>query len=269
MTSPTSPTTRPEPDPATVDLTIEGTWNARDAASLTGVAPRVLLRTAALQGLTDAGRSTLLELGVTDVVDLRSDPEVANQGGDAVPDGVAVHRLAISPGAALAGQIGGAGPDPAVMAQFLELLRQPGWAQEFMVGIYREIVADAASAAQLGAGLRVIARAEGATVVHCSAGKDRTGVLVALACTVADVPAERIEQDFLWSNRASAAQAAVIPELPGLDPALLEPFLGVSIDGLRAAEQAVTDTYGGMDPFLAAVGVGGNDVERLRGRLLG
>ncbi|WP_158277110.1 tyrosine-protein phosphatase [Serinibacter arcticus] len=99
-------------DPQGVTLAIDGTWNDRDAAALGGVAPGVLLRSAALAGLTDAGRDRLTALGVTDVVDLRSDDEAARQGADAVPAGVTVHRLPIAPGAPSRGSCPARRPTP-------------------------------------------------------------------------------------------------------------------------------------------------------------
>ena len=53
--------------------------------------------------------------------------------------------------------------------------------------------------------LRTIAHAEGAALVHCAAGKDRTGVVVALALTVAGVPAEAVVGDYAASAERTEA----------------------------------------------------------------
>ena len=49
----------------------------------------------------------------------------------------------------------------------------------------------------VSAALRVVADAEGAAVVHCAAGKDRTGTVVAMALDVAGVPHEEIVADYV------------------------------------------------------------------------
>ena len=49
----------------------------------------------------------------------------------------------------------------------------------------------------MSAALRVVADAEGAAVVHCAAGKDRTGTVVAMALDVAGVPREEIVADYV------------------------------------------------------------------------
>lgn len=254
-------------DPRGVSLGIEGTWNDRDAASLAGIAPGVLLRTAGLAGLTEAGRTRLSELGVTDVVDLRSDEEAARQGADAVPPGVTVHRLPLTPGGALAGQLASGSSDPSAMAAFVERASLPGWADELMTSIYQEIVTSPEAVAQLGRGLRVIAEAEGAVVVHCSAGKDRTGVLVALAALLAGASSDAVEEDFLYSNHAAAAQRVVVPAIPGLDPAVLAPILGVNAVALRGALAAVVDAEGGVEAFARSAGLDDATLARLVQRL--
>ncbi|GMA31307.1 tyrosine-protein phosphatase [Litorihabitans aurantiacus] len=256
-----------ELDPRGLSLGIEGTWNARDAATLTGLRPGVLLRTAALVGLTETGRDRLVELGVTDVVDLRSDLEAENQGGDAVPPGVTVHRLPITPGGALAGQIAGRGSDPAAMARFVELVQRPGFAHDLMAEVYREIVTAPDAVAQLGRALTVLARAEGGVVVHCSAGKDRTGVLVALAALLAGADTAAVEADFAYSTHAAAAQRAVVPAVPGIDPELLAPIFGVDVDSLRGALADVIERHGDLVAFARDAGLEADDLERLRSRL--
>lgn len=252
-------------DPDGISLEVEGTWNDRDAASLTGVHPGVLLRSAALAGLDDAGRSRLRDLGVSDVIDLRSDGEAASQGFDAVPADVTVHRLPITPGGALAGQV--AGGDPAAMERFAALISTPGWAHDLMVGIYREIVTSPEAVAQLGHGLRVIAQAEGAVVVHCSAGKDRTGVLVALAALLAGADRGAVEEDFLYSNHAAGAQRAVVPPIPGVDPSAFAPLLGVHLESLRGALAAIEAEHGSLEAFADAAGVDAPTLDRLVSRL--
>ena len=48
--------------------------------------------------------------------------------------------------------------------------------------------------------LRTVAQAPGAALVHCAAGKDRTGTLVALALSVADADRQAIIDDYAASS---------------------------------------------------------------------
>jgi protein-tyrosine phosphatase len=50
------------------------------------------------------------------------------------------------------------------------------------------------------AALHEIANADGATLVHCAAGKDRTGTLVAIALTLAGADREAIIADYAAST---------------------------------------------------------------------
>ena len=258
-------------NPFGVSLSIDGTWNDRDAASLAGIRQGVLLRTAALPALTDAGRSRLADLRVSDVIDLRSDAEAASQGFDAVAQDVRVHRLPITPGGELAGQaagaLGGAGADPAALEQFVTLLNTPGWADNLMAGVYREIVTTPEAVIQLGRGLRIIAEAEGSVIVHCSAGKDRTGVLVALAALLAGAEQAAVVEAFHHSTHASAAQRAVVPAIPGVDPAPVAPFLGVQLSALHGALDAIESEHGSLPAFAASAGVDESTLAALRARL--
>ena len=81
--------------------------------------------------------------------------------------------------------------------------------------------------------VRAIARADGAVLVHCAAGKDRTGVVVALALDAAGVDRDAIVGDYLASReRIEAIVARLVssstyrPELEGHDPQEHAPLPG-------------------------------------------
>ncbi len=61
---------------------------------------------------------------------------------------------------------------------------------------------------QVTGALRSIATAPGAAIVHCAAGKDRTGVIIALALTVAGVDAETVVADYMATNERIEAIVA-------------------------------------------------------------
>jgi protein-tyrosine phosphatase len=59
-------------------------------------------------------------------------------------------------------------------------------------------------------------------VVHCSAGKDRTGWAIALVLLALGVPEQLVVDDYLRSNEAQALRMANVARSTesGLDPAL-------------------------------------------------
>ncbi|SDC63104.1 protein-tyrosine phosphatase [Sanguibacter gelidistatuariae] len=271
-------------------LTIPGTWNARDVggrATPEGasepIATGVLLRTASLANLEPAGVATLADLDVTTVLDLRSPQEVARDGADVVPSGAQVLALPFgsprhprSPATdknADAEGIGEAGG--ADMAQVLANLvgahsaTPPDPAEVgamIMEGIYRGFVTDPDAHAAVGTALTAIASSTHAVLVHCSAGKDRTGWIVALVQGICSVPREQILQEYLLSAQAAGALAASMPPLPGVDPALWDAVLTVRPEYLAAAEDQLDRTFGSLTGYLDAIGVDAQVRGSLRAR---
>jgi hypothetical protein len=118
--------------------------------------------------------------------------------------------------------------------------------------------------------VRAIARADGAVLVHCAAGKDRTGVVVALALDAAGVDRHTIAGDYLASReRIGAIIARLVSsstyraELEGHDAQKHAPVPGT----IERLLELVDDRFGGSVAWLSAHGLGDPDVERLRRRL--
>lgn len=263
---------------------LSGAWNFRDVAEIAGVRPGRLFRSSELSSLDDAGRATMSALGVSDVADLRSPAEVARRGGGAVPNGVAVHNL---PFAEMTHQHGV--PETAQApheASFQKLLTEFSQedpavaAQRWMTAEYERFPTRVGA---LTAVRRIIGMlAEGRPVlVHCFAGKDRTGFAVATALEAAGVPAEAIMADYIRSNdavgRMRASLLATIRSREDLagevrsyaESRLTDDVLGVREEYLAAARRARDETHGGLTGFLAAAEISGEEVARLRAQLLG
>lgn len=118
--------------------------------------------------------------------------------------------------------------------------------------------------------VRAVARAQGAVLVHCAAGKDRTGVVVALALDAAGVDREAIVADYLaTAERIEAIIARLMdsatyrPQLEGHPPQRHAPVPGT----MERLLELVDERFGGSVAWLASHGVSDSDVERLRGRL--
>ena len=122
-----------------------------------------------------------------------------------------------------------------------------------------------------------LADGEGAVLVHCAAGKDRTGLLVALTHHLAGVHRDDLVEDFLLTNSAvSASHAPLVAELitrhTGRAPSdeALRTAMGVHAGDLEAAFEVMTDRCGSLDGYLeTALGVDARTREAVAQRLLG
>ena len=261
---------------------LAGAWNFRDVAETAGVAPGVLFRSSELSKLDAAGRRSMTGLGISDVADLRSHAELQRRGAGAVPDGVVVHHL----------------PFPEVSHSHetdAEAPHESSW-QKMMTEYSDEDPAVAASRwmtaeyerfPTLGGALRAVRQiittiGDGRPVlVHCFAGKDRTGFAVAVALEAAGVDRDAILTDYLRSNDAVTTLRRHILDTMGsrdgvtdevmsfAESRLTDEVLGVREHYLVSARRVLDDTHGGLDRYLQAAGVSDDDVARLRSRLLG
>lgn len=158
-------------------IPIEGTYNFRDVGGYPvdgGTTRRgKLFRADALGRLSPSGREALRELGIRIVIDLRDDFEVA-----ALPDAldgldVEVLHLPVFEGSGASASTVGA----------------------TIVHLYDKIVFQHTDV--IVRALREIAdTGEEPVVVHCTAGKDRTGIVVALALLAVGVDRETVVSDY-------------------------------------------------------------------------
>ena len=141
-----------------------------------------LLRADNLQELSPADIATLVgEIGLTTVVDLRSSDELASEG-PAPLDGVAGVLHVHHPVLPEAGSATDAATDALLTRADRDRSRYPA---DPICGHYLGYLEDRPD--QVAAALRSVAQAQGAALVHCAAGKDRTGVVVAVALSAAGV----------------------------------------------------------------------------------
>jgi protein-tyrosine phosphatase len=92
-------------------------------------------------------------------------------------------------------------------------------------------------------------------VLHCTAGKDRTGFGAALILTLLGVPRQVVTDDFLLTNRyteSATRRRLLLIELFSLfraDSEALRPLLGVERAYLDASFEAIEEQYGDFDRY--------------------
>jgi protein tyrosine/serine phosphatase len=124
---------------------------------------------------------------------------------------------------------------------------------------------------------QALADADGPVLIHCAAGKDRTGILAALTHHLAGVHPDDIAADYLLTNNPERlAQrlplvSQTIKEVSGRepDPAAVMTAMGVDTIYLDTAFAAVAERFGDVDTYLEeALGVTAPTREALKARLL-
>jgi protein tyrosine/serine phosphatase len=154
----------------------------------------------------------------------------------------------------------------------------PDWFYENTLGHYRLHAFEPRLIAVFGGLMRTLAEGEGAVVVHCAAGKDRTGAACALVHHLAGVPREAMIADFLLTNdesrieRKMAAGADFVARVTGRRPG--DEAMRVSAQVypayLDAFFTSITARHGTVEAYLEAVlGVDAGLRERIRERLPG
>lgn len=115
-------------------------------------------------------------------------------------------------------------------------------------------------------------------LVHCAAGKDRTGFVCAMLLLALGVPWETVLDDYLLSGRRQPAEALArklwcagqdVPPLDARACAALRAIAGVEAEYLTAACECAARRFGSVARYLeAACGLDPVRCERLRTRLL-
>lgn len=109
-------------------------------------------------------------------------------------------------------------------------------------------------------------------LVHCSAGKDRTGLAAILVLTALGVDLETVRNDYLLTNEAVSLRRLMNDRMrenhEGVDDESLDAITGVREEYLAAAMTEVRRGHGSLDNYLSSIGVGSPEREALRARFL-
>lgn len=230
-------------------LDVEGVNNVRDVGGMPATGGRirsgVLLRSGQLAGATPAGADAL-RARVRHIVDLRDGEEVAAEPTD-IP-----------------------GPATTHLPLFLGSVRSFFEADTSLEDLYVHLLEE--SGERLVAAIRIIAAGE-ATLVHCTVGKDRTGVTVALALAAVGADREAIIADYALtesqlpverSRRIAAYIRAQHPEAVHAVALATESPASV----MRALLERVDDRWGSAAGFLREHGMTEDELAALNAALV-
>ncbi len=233
----------------------EGCFNFRDIGGYAVADGRVVrwgryFRGGRQDRMTAGDLETLEALGIRTQVDLRRPGEIHDQGrGPLAARGADYHNLAVIPegGTDRLSQMVG---DTAISGRrylgYLEL-GSDCWVRLF------ELFADAERHPIL---------------VHCTAGKDRTGVATAFLLSVLGVDRAVIEADYAMSNRDVPRhvdfleQQMALPE--GMDRETLVRFAGIPEEAMGEFLDGLDARWGGPLEYLRSIGIDDTTMESVR-----
>jgi protein-tyrosine phosphatase len=240
-------------------LPLKGTFNVRDVGGYRTTDGRqvkwkTLLRGDALHGLDDEGRVHLASYGLQSSIDLREDDERA-----AAPDRFDGEVRSISVPLFSLGA-------STLMGETLDRTNLTT-----LEDVYRLLVHTRGEA--LVAAIRELADpANVPAIVHCSAGKDRTGVVIALVLAVLGVPDDVIAADFaatsLFLNEDFRLALLTRSEALRRDSTVVERMLSCEPDLILGILAEIRIEYGDIAVYLGQHGLELEELRSLRTVLL-
>ena len=216
-------------------------------------------RAGSLAELSDEDVAYLQRLGLRLSCDLRSPDEVADHP-DRLPPGAEARHLPI------AAEVGR-------LRRAVTLLRKRHRIQELLQQVYTVMI-DQNGPIFAGVIRTAADPAHRPLVIHCTAGKDRTGLAAALMLLALGVPEETVIADYTLSNQAFDILAGRMrPEMErlyafGFGEVQVRPFLLAEARTLAGALAHLRRRYGSVEWYLLRAGLDEATLERLRETLL-
>lgn len=239
---------------ATRALAWDACLNVRDLGGLTTTDGRrvrrgALIRSDQLCRLSERGRADLLAHGVRTVIDLRT-PAEAEKDPDPLWHEHGVDYVLVP-------------------QQDGKLWQDPQWIARTRA--QRDAMALDRRAEHIAAMAPAVANAApGGVLIHCLAGKDRTGIAVALLLGLAGVDELQIAADYALSEASLAAErsAALAAALDDEARARVERGYESSAKTMLATLAHLRMRHGGAEAYLTRAGLSAADMQRIRQRLL-
>jgi protein-tyrosine phosphatase len=248
-------------------ISIDGTLNFRPVRAYRTAEGMLkqesLYRSGEFHGITPAGIDGMRKLGVTTVFDLRSDAEKSRRSSPllALPD----FRVLAEPHDIRAGDLRKVLLNPLSTAQA---------SADAMRAIYDVLPVQFAPIYRRY--FRLVIESTTPIAIHCAAGKDRTGVGIALLLDVLGVSRDDIMEDYLATNAASDQLKATFRDrnsIPGrqiIAERLIAPVLTADPTYLATMFAAIARDFGDTQTYARdRLGLSEGDLDALKQRLVG
>jgi len=235
-------------------LSLDGLSNFRDVAGIPTtsgpVLPGRLYRSDALAALSEAGAAALAASRISTIVDLRSESEVSHMPTPAMLAERVVRLPLLDGSIETAGRL-------TLEAMYANLLRANG--------------------AEFAAAARLVSRADAdrAVLVHCTAGKDRTGLVVALSLLAIGADRDAVVANYAeternlagpWTERVMGFLATIGVEV---DEGMRRVVTASPAETIAGAMDLVDAEYGDAAGYLRAHGLTDGELDALRLALVG
>lgn len=262
VATPAASNVTPVADDAQRVLALEGAWNVRTFAGLQGrngpIPATAFVRTADLSRLTAADRDTLAAAGVKLDIDLRTGDEL-QQSPDVLANDARFDYQRIS-------LMGTEKMDlQKMMTSFPDSL---GAAYVQWLGSNQPQFRDVFQ--------RIAAQQDGAVLYHCTAGKDRTGIISGILLDLAGVPRADIVHNYAISahylegqpkdSAMNVQMMALIKQHPEIARKMAG-MGGTAPENMEMFLDALHAQYGGAAGYLKAVGLSEEEIHALQVRL--
>jgi protein-tyrosine phosphatase len=240
-------------------IRLENAFNVRDLGgyALAGggeTAWRAMLRGDGLHRLGENDVARLLDHGLRTVIDLRSGYELERE-----PNPFRAHPVVRYHNIALFD----------ALSPIDIVLGAQGSAFD-MAARYRDAV-DHCSARIVAVLEAMVEADEGAILFHCSAGKDRTGLVAAILLVLAGVDDDQVLDDYALTAKLATPlieQFRARALARGADPRFVEGFLSSEPATMRSTLDHIANTYGGVQTYLEHAGADAAMLAGVRRRLL-
>lgn len=247
-------------------MPLEGASNFRDLGgyrTADGGRTRwgLVFRADAPDRLTSADLAAIDRLGLRVAYDLRTDDERA-KAPSALPAAIRHEPLAIGGDAARATPLG----------ELFRSGRLDAVPDDFLHHVYLDMYEQ--DAAVLGRVLTGLAESDGIpAVIHCTAGKDRTGLTAALLLSVLGVDDATVLDDYTLSRLyfSERRMARLLPRLAGLgmDADRYRAVFGAPRHAMAATLDSLRERYGSVQDYLVGrAGLAPMTIAALRDRLV-
>lgn len=238
------------------------------AAGERRIRPGRLFRSAHQARASDADLARMAALGIVTIVDLRRPGERREQPSRRPVD--------------FAGTVIETDHDDGGEAPHITFLKESDLTEAsgraFMTDVYRRLAFETPHLELFSRYFRALGETDGAVLIHCAAGKDRTGLLAALTHHLLGVGRDDMVADYLLTNTAvdlAGRAPAIARQLEAMtgrkaSHAAVVAFIGVEPVYLETALDAITARHGSVDAYLEqALGVDPALRDRIRARLAG